>query len=477
DDNNENTTRYFDYLNALDNPTGREIRFDEEFEDETRLEYSLEYELKLPGLDGHKLTADLRYQDESEIEGSDLSNRFFDAMGNPADREDLIQRSNNNEGSDQLIFQTDYVRPLGDDHKLEAGLRASIRNVDNDFLVEELDSDTDEFFPLDGLSNTFNYEEQVYAAYVTYGNKFGAWSFQLGLRPEYSLINTELLQTDEVNKREFLNLFPSAFLNLELANQNSLQLSYSRRISRPSFWRLNPFFTFTDNRNFRSGNPNLNPEFTNSFELGHLKYFNKGSISSAIYFRETEDVVETIRVVDSEGNSVARPENLATNYAYGLEVNLNYDLTTWWRFTTDLNFFGFETEGRALEQDFSASGFTWFARGTSRFKVSPKFDAQVRYNYRAPRNEPQGRQRSITSIDVALSHDLWKDRATLTVGVRDLLNSRRWRYTNFTDNFFAEGDSRWRVRQLDITLSYRLQQDKQSERGSRNRNYDTEGDY
>ncbi|MEL6669541.1 MAG: outer membrane beta-barrel protein, partial [Bacteroidota bacterium] len=102
---------------------------------------------------------------------------------------------------------------------------------------------------------------------------------------------------------------------------------------------------------------------------------------------------------------------------------------------------------------------------------------QVRYNYRAPRNEPQGRQRSITSIDVALSHDLWKDRATLTVGVRDLLNSRRWRYTNFTDNFFAEGDSRWRVRQLDITLSYRLQQDKQSERGSRNRNYDTEGDY
>ncbi|MEL6391117.1 MAG: outer membrane beta-barrel family protein [Bacteroidota bacterium] len=477
DDNNENTTRYFDYLNALDNPTGREIRFDEEFEDETRLEYSLEYELKLPGLDGHKLTADLRYQDESEIEGSDLSNRFLDAMGNPADREDLIQRSNNNEGSDQLIFQTDYVRPLGDDHKLEAGLRASIRNVDNDFLVEELDSDTDEFFPLDGLSNTFNYEEQVYAAYVTYGNKFGAWSFQLGLRPEYSLINTELLQTDEVNKREFLNLFPSAFLNLELANQNSLQLSYSRRISRPSFWRLNPFFTFTDNRNFRSGNPNLNPEFTNSFELGHLKYFNKGSISSAIYFRETEDVVETIRVVDSEGNSVARPENLATNYAYGLEVNLNYDLTTWWRFTTDLNFFGFETEGRALEQDFSASGFTWFARGTSRFKVSPKFDAQVRYNYRAPRNEPQGRQRSITSIDVALSHDLWKDRATLTVGVRDLLNSRRWRYTNFTDNFFAEGDSRWRVRQLDITLSYRLQQDKQSERGSRNRNYDTEGDY
>ncbi|MEM6397217.1 MAG: TonB-dependent receptor [Bacteroidota bacterium] len=476
DDNNTNTIRYFDFINSLENPTGSEIRLDEEFEDETRLEYSLEYELKLPGLDGHKLTADLRYQDEREIEGSDLSNRFFDALGNPADRENLIQRSNNDEGSNQLIFQTDYVRPLGDDHRLEAGLRASIRNVGNDFIVEELDQDTDEFFALDQFTNTFDYEERVYAAYVTYGNKFGPWSFQVGLRPEYSYINTELLQTNETNERDFLNLFPSAFLNLELSNQNSLQLSYSRRISRPSFWRLNPFFTFTDNRNFRSGNPNLDPEFTNSFELGHLKYFNKGSISSALYFRETQGVVENIRVVDSLGNSISQPENLATNYSYGLEMNINYDIAPWWRFASDINFFGFETEGRAQEQDFSASGFTWFARGTSRFKLSPKFNVQLRYNYRAPRNQPQGRQRSISSVDLAASHDLWKDRATITLGVRDLFNSRRWRFTNFTDNFFAEGDSRWRVRQVDITLSYRLQQDKQNDRRDR-RSYDDDGDY
>ncbi|MEM7571327.1 MAG: outer membrane beta-barrel family protein [Bacteroidota bacterium] len=478
DDANENVTTYSDYENSLDNPTGSEIRLDEEFEDDRRLEYSLNYKLTFPNNEGQQLTADIRYQDNTETEGSDLSNSFFDPFGNPADRADLIQRSNNTESEDQLIFQSDYVHPFGEDHQLEAGVRASIRNIDNDFLVEELDNDTDAFFPLEGLSNTFAYDERVYAAYLTYGNKFGRFSFQVGIRPEYSEINTRLLQTDEVNERDFLNFFPSAFINYELPGQNSIQISYSRRISRPRFWTLNPFFTFTDNRNFFAGNPNLNPEFTNSFELGHLKYFDKGSISSALYYRKTFDVVQRLRTVDELGNSVTLPQNLATRDAYGLEVALNYDIASWWRFSTDLNFFGFQTEGQAFEQDFRAEGFSWFTRGTSRFKINPKFDAQIRYNYRAPQNNAQGRRRSISSVDLAASHDLWKDRATLTFGVRDLFNSRRRRFTLEGDNFFSEGDSRWRVRQVDLTLSYRLNQDKQRQRGERGGGYDGgDGEY
>ena len=465
DDNNENITNYFDYENSLDNPTGSEIRLDEEKEDDRRLEYSLNYKLTFPNNEGQQLTADIRYQDNTETEGSDLSNRFFDALGNPADRADLIQRSNNTESEDQFIFQSDYVHPFGEDHQLEAGVRASIRNIDNDFLVEELDNDTDVFFPLEGLSNTFAYDERVYAAYLTYGNKFGRFSFQLGIRPEYSEINTRLIQTNEINERDFLNFFPSAFINYELPGENSIQISYSRRISRPRFWTLNPFFTFTDNRNFFAGNPNLNPEFTNSFELGHLKYFDKGSISSALYYRKTFDVVQRLRTVDELGNSVTLPQNLATRDAYGLEIALNYDIARWWSFSTDLNFFGFQTEGEALEQDFSAEGFSWFTRGTSRFKINPKLDAQIRYNYRAPQNNAQGQRRSISSIDLAASQDLWKDRATLTLSVRDLFNSRRRRFISEGVNFFAEGDFRWRVRQVDLTLSYRLNQEKQRRRG------------
>ncbi|MEM9261366.1 MAG: outer membrane beta-barrel family protein, partial [Bacteroidota bacterium] len=365
------------------------------------------------------------------------------------------------------IFQADYVHPFGKDHKLEAGVRASIRNIDNDFLVEEFDQDNDIWNSLDGLSNTFNYDEEVYAAYLTYGNKYGRFSYQLGLRPEYSVINTRLLQTGEENKRDYLNLFPTAHFNYELPADNAVQLSYSRRIQRPRFWDLNPFFTFTDNRNFFSGNPDLDPEFSHSLEFGHIKYWEKGSVSSSIYYRHTEGVRQRIRTVDEEGNSITRPENLATEDAYGLEFNVTYEFFPWWRFNADANFFRFVLDGSNVDDSFTADNFSWFTRGTSRFSLSKKTDIQVRFNYRAPQQQSQGTRRSISSVDIAASQDLWKDKATLTFSVRDLFNTRLRRFTTEGENFFSEGESRWRVRQASLTLNYRLNQDKKRGRGNR----------
>ncbi len=469
DDQNTNETRYIDYLENLNNPVGIVDRLDQESEDEWRTEVELSWRKEYDKKD-QVWTADVRYQDNSETEASDLSNQFFTAEGVPTGEDDLFQRSNNDERSNQLIFQTDYVHPFGDEGKFEAGLRQSVRNIDNDYLVEELQED-DVWLPLEGLSNNFRYDERISAAYLIVGDKPGRISWQIGIRPEYTWISTLLLQTNEENVRDFFNVFPSAFLGYELSKTNSIQVSYSRRVNRPRFWDLNPFFSFSDNRNFRAGNPNLDPEFTDSYELSHLLYWDNGSLGSSIYYRYTTNKIERIRTVDENNNSITLPQNLLTENAYGLEFTASYDPYKWWRLNADFNFYRAITDGGNLGENFSADTYTWFTRGTTRFNLSKQTDLQIRFNYRAPQNVTQGRRRSFYSFDLAASQDVLNGRGTLTLSVRDLLNSRRWRYTTEGETaelvFFTEGDFQWRARQATLTFNYRLNQDKRRSRGGR----------
>jgi len=121
-----------------------------------------------------------------------------------------------------------------------------------------------------------------------------------------------------------MNLFPSAHVTVDLDKENAIQLSYSRRVRRPVYNDLSPYATFSDSRNFFSGNPDLDPEFSNVYEIGHIKYFDKGSFTSSLYYRDTKGKIERIRRVDAEGNSTTRPDNLLSEKAYGAEFTSGY---------------------------------------------------------------------------------------------------------------------------------------------------------
>lgn len=474
DDNNSATTTYEDFIFNLDNPVGVTIRTDDEREDESKLEYSLTYRKTFDEKD-RKLTIDLRYQDEEEEEGSDLENRFFNAELSPNGIPNLFQQSNNKESSNQLIIQVDYVHPFSKDHKFEAGLRSSFRNIDNDYLVEEL---TDgEWLPLEGLSNNFQYDENIAAAYLQYGNKINKFSYLVGFRMEYSDVSTKLLQTNKLNERDYFTPIPTLHLSYDLPQNNAVQLSYSRRLRRPRFWDLNPFFTFSDNRNYWSGNPDLDPEFTNSFELGHIKYWDKGSLSSSAYYRHTTGKIERIRTVNEEGNSITQPMNLSTEDAYGFEFTASYNPAKWWRINGDFNFYRAITDGTNLGQSFESDFYTWSARGSSKFTIKKKTDIQLTYRYRAPQQTTQGSRKAMYNVDIAASRDILKDKGTLSLSVRDVFNSRRWRYIYEGENFFTEGDSQWRARSVVLTFNYRLNQKKKrgGYRGGRGGNGGGEG--
>src|SRR5690606_7591083 len=126
----------------------------------------------------------------------------------------------------------------------------------------------------------------------------------------------------------------SVHFTYELAEGNNIQVSYSRRLSRPSFWDLNPFFTFSDSRNIFRGNPNLDPELTDVYEIGHIKYFNNASLSSNVYYRHTTGLIQRIQSLEEQDGdliTIRQPENLATEDAIGMEFIFSADLVKWWR--------------------------------------------------------------------------------------------------------------------------------------------------
>ena len=344
------------------------------------------------------------------------------ADGTPNVIGNLLQSSFNDEFEKQYIFQLDYVHPIGREGKFELGVRSSIRDMKNDYLVSEAD-ENGLFVPIPDLDNIFIYEENIHGFYGILGNKSKKISYQAGLRAEITDVTTILQETNETNPRKYSNLFPSFHFTYNLTPSHAIQWSYSRRVRRPVYRDLSPYVTFSDQRNFFSGNPDLDPEFANAYDLGYIHYFEKGSISSSLYYRHTIDKILQIRQVDNQGFSKLRPENLAVEDAYGLEFIASVSLYTWWKSDWNINFFRAITDGSNLDQDFKAETYSWFTRLTSKFNLMVGTDLQVRLNYEAPQQLPQGRSKSRAFADLSFTKDLWGEKGTLAFNIIDVFNS------------------------------------------------------
>lgn len=448
--------RYLDYINSLNNLQTITNRTQDETETEPNSEYAITYKRSFTR-QGHELTADVRYLDNWESSDQYFGQQIYSPTNKPLSNQ--LQRSLNDETEKQFLVQVDYVQPFAQKGKFEAGLRSSTRNMTNDYTVTQQRPDGS-WFQLPGLTNDFLYEERINALYGIVGNKSGKLSYQAGLRAEWTGVTTTLKQTNEVNPRNYANLFPSVHATYDLPRQHALQVSYSRRVRRPQYNDLSPFMTFSDARNFWSGNPDLNPEFTNAFEIGHVKYVEKGSVSSSLYYRHTNGKIIRIRRVDELGNSTTRPENLATENSYGAEFAASYTPYKWWKIDGSMNFFRAVTNGSNLDVSYQSDTYSWFTRATTRFTFWKNTDLQLRGNYEAPQKTPQGRRKSIATLDLAVSKDIMNNNATLTLNVIDVFNSRRFRSITEGDNFYTYSNSQGRLRQINLTFNYRLRQAK-----------------
>ena len=204
--------------------------------------------------------------------------------------------------------------------KIECGYKGNIRLIQNASEAFDYDYVSSQFLSDSNRTNSFDFLEQVHAMYVTFTQKIGKFNYKLGLRVEHGeLLILPLALMDETFENQYFSFFPTMNMSHDMGNNQQMQLSFSRRIRRPSIWLLNPFPSYSDPLNLRYGNPFLLPQYSNNVELSYTRYWNKGhTIVFSGFYRFNTDLMENLRTVDESTNvSTTTYYTLNVSHVYG----------------------------------------------------------------------------------------------------------------------------------------------------------------
>lgn len=382
-----------------------------------------------------------------------------------------------------LTLQTDYAKPIGASTKIETGLRAQLRNTtsNNETYVGETEAQLAKVST--GTTNYKNHDN-VYAAYVSVKSSIKDFGYQLGLRAENSDYKGELTNTKETFSNKYpVSLFPSLFLSQKFKNKQELQASVTRRVNRPNFFQLIPYTDYTDSLAITKGNPNLRPEFTNSFEMSYGKtYKSNNNILASVYYKHTKNLIT--RSLQPDVNPSTGKEDLiytfinaASSYSYGAEfTSVNY-LTKWWDVTSNINVYNSKINTGNISNTIAQDAlWSVFGKINNNFKLPHNFTIQLSGDYQSKTNLPvtsnsgqpgppsmqaqsssQGYIRSFWGIDAAVRKSFLKDnKATVSLSINDIFRTRKQDQYSYSD-YFVQNYYRLNNPQLvRLNFSYRF---------------------
>lgn len=347
-------------------------------------------------------------------------------------------------------FKLDYTKPFTEEITLETGVQYVLNDVSNDFAVSDL---IDGDFVIDeNLTNIFEYNQNVLGVYGTGAYEGDRWGIKAGLRVENTNLKTFLVNTEERNNRNFTNLFPSVHTSYKLTDEFSLQGGYSRRIYRPRLRDLNPFFNIRNNFSIRTGNPDLLPEFTDSYEVAGIYILNKISLNFGVYHRFTSAVIERVSTFQ-DGVSVFTPLNIGTNRATGVEVNGKYSPNKWLTINGDINYNYSQRMGELEGISFDFDVERWSSKVTTKFKLPAKIDFEITGQYRSGYETVQGQVSEALFADLGLRKKFLNGKGIINISVRDIFASRIRENETIQSDFYLYSFGQ-RGRFVTLGLSY-----------------------
>lgn len=443
DNTSKNAVDYeFNYLDVNKNTT-QLIHAKEEYREpqkanQIELNYVKNFEKK-----GKKFTANVQYDfwndDENEL--------ITETVQLPTPSTKTI-KSRDIESSKDVVFQSDISFPFSEKSKLDIGLKGEIRRINSDYIV------WDNGVKIDSLTNLLHYDERIFGFYTQYSNGFKKFQYQFGVRTEYFNTGSSDLNNEFHTDKKYTKLFPTVHLTYEIKSNVNLQLSYSRRIDRPSFYQLNPFGGIADRRNIRIGNPDLNPMFIDSYELGTLFKWEKFTVNPSVYYQYTTNLFDISVTRNSDDYLIEKPINLGTENRYGFEFNLTYNPYKWWFLSSDFNFYKFDQKGL-----FSVSDQTWFSKLNSRIKLK-SWSIQNNFNVIGAVKTGQIESEAQLWADTAIAKEFWKEKATLTFKVDNIFDSRISRDFIRGNNYTIDGERRFSGTRASLTFTYKFNRKK-----------------
>ena len=388
----------------------------------------------------------------------------------------------------------DYENPITEHMKLQAGYNGQFSHEDtpqesyvdnNNWDGRDQQEDRDYY-------NRFIYNMFLHAGYATLQYNFGKFGLMAGLKGEFWHVNTEshdweqdhqtgIAQQASPFKKDFFKLFPSVFMSYQLTKNDQLQLNYTRRLRRPWGGELNSFKNTRDASMVSFGNPELTPEYSNSFSLNYLRTWTEHSLLVSAYYRPTSGVIQRINYQSTaDGKMYQTPMNVASSQSSGVEMTLKNRLFRKLDLTSNVNAYYYNLDSYSFEmpaangttQTVSGNGnhsFSWNARVTASVILPYDISIQTSGRYRSRRAMAQGYSKAGYGMDFGIRKNFFNKKLTASLNCRDVLNSRKWENFTSSDTFTRHQMNKRGSRSLNLTLTWNFGNMKQKKRYDPNR--------
>ena len=366
--------------------------------------------------DGHDIQFELDYNNFNGEENTDIS--FTDTELPLTDYKDNVLEDREN-----FTGNIDYVNPLSDVSKLEVGAEVRLLKTDNNYLTTNPEfSDA-----------TYQYDRDIYSFYSTFGQNYEKWSYQLGARLENFNVDATY-NGEKVFEDDYFTVYPSAFLSYNPSDKNTYQLSYSRRVDRPGFNQVNPIREVASPRLTVSGNPELDPQFTNSLEFNYTRNIKKkGNFTAGVFYRRTNDEISQVFTTDPEepGSVYLSFDNYESSNSYGLELSSNYKFTDWWNTNTGFELYNMKQNGVVGTEFLEVDNTAFTFRTNHNFEATESLTFSLFGFYRSRSEELQLDVKPMYFMNLGARYSFLEDnKATLSLNFNDVFNTQETRIEN-----------------------------------------------
>jgi len=371
----------------------------------------------------------------------------------------------------QTIANLDYVNPLDSISKLEVGLETRIFETDVDYSSTGLSFNSNgDLVPTP--STNFIYGMDIYSAYVTFGQRYKKWSYQVGARLEDVQVKADTNQVRAFTD-DYTQLYPSAFLTYNVNEKDQMQASFSRRVDRPGLQQVNPIREFATPLISSFGNPSLVPQFTNSYELNYTKRLKKGSLTAGVFYRSIEDEINRAVYVDrlDFNKLILTFDNFDNTSAFGFELSTNYRPTKWWSINGSFDLYNqtqrgitetllsddpaTATEDDIVVEDVEVDNTAWNFRMNNSFTLNKKLTMQLFGFYRGQNRNLQFEVQPMYFVNLGARYSFAKGKGTLSANFNDVFNTQRFQFEGDRP-YVQNGEFNWESQTLYLGLSYRF---------------------
>lgn len=371
-------------------------------------------------------------RENTDISTQNLSEENAE-IGNP-----FLQKTHFFEDANLTNFSMNYLHPIKESGLFETGYKTTLRFINDDYLRSNEENGI--YITDSAHTDIFKFNEQIHALYLQYTGWIGTqqeptWKYQLGLRAEPVSNTGDNVHSPYSFSNEYFHIFPSASLIYNTAKRNSFKLAYSKRINRPSIGDYSPFIDITDSLNVWSGNPDIQPEISHSFELTQNQTFKKASLTTSLFYRLTSNSIFPYTTIDNGGVSTTKPENFGNSSTYGVEAFFTYNPLNFWKINLDASIYEQRIEPSAKLQNTPENLLTGYTKFINNFDVWKNGRFQITANYTSPIVIPQGIIKEVYFIDLGFQQKILKGQGRLALSVTDIFDTQRSETTVSGSNF------------------------------------------